>query len=148
MRLLYSKQKTKYFVEEYWEHKLTQEYTVICPFDNSFHFLELREDGWYIGAYKGCRWDGATSWFDSRIILKGSLAHDILHWLIRDGCISPDNNSTIDKELETVIVTSNPDYPIWKGGEPILRVRARLIRRGTNLVNQTVGEKVKIYELL
>lgn len=147
MELLYSERLTKYYVEKYWEYKLSQSYRIIKEFDNGYHFLKKRTDGWYIGAYKGCRWDGASCWFDHRVILKGSLGHDILCWLIEDGCIAEKENNKIDKELEIIVLASNKSYPWWMGGKPVLHIRARLIRRGTNLKNQKKGKEYKVYKL-
>ena len=137
-------QKTKYYVEEPYEHELLQKYTIHKEFDNGFHYLKQRNGKWFVGAHKGCRYDGVTKWRDRTIFLKGALIHDILHWLISDGCISPYDNSKIDAELELIILRENLDYPWWKGGRPILRLRARLVRRATNLVDQEVNEKKRM----
>lgn len=144
MKLVLKKDLRKYILLEDWEHKLHFRYNILCEFDNGYHYLKKKEDGWYIGAYAGCRVDGATNWFDTKFILKGSVGHDILHWLIRDGIISTADNYKIDAELELIVLESNKNYPWWKGGTIVKHIRARAIRRGTNLVYQKLGEKEEI----
>ena len=145
MRLVLSIRPTKYYVEEPYEHTLQQKYTIYKEFDNGFHYLHKKENGeWVVGAHQGCRYDGVTKWRDREIFLKGALVHDILHWLIDDGYISPYDNNKIDAELEIVILSSNLDYPWWRGGRPVLRLRARAIRCATNMVDQKVHENKRI----
>ena len=147
MKLVYYKQKTKYVIAEYWEHKLFQQYKINSEFDNGFHFLKKKEDGWYIGVYPGCRVDGVTSWFDSDFLFKASVGHDVLCWLIEDGIISEDDNDKIDREFKLMIIEFNKNYPIWKGGNFVKEIRANLAEKGTNLAESHINEKPKLYTI-
>jgi hypothetical protein len=148
MKLKYYKEHTKYVVADYWEHKLILKFHINYPFDNNKFFLKEKADGWYIGFYKGARTDGVTSWFDNDFLLKASFGHDILCELIEVGAIPESDNSRIDAEFELMILANNRDYPWWKGGSAVKHIRARLARRGTNLVHsrQQTLEPV-IYEI-
>lgn len=145
MKLVYSKQKTKYLIHEYWEHKLAQQYNILSEFDNGYHFLKKKEDGWYIGVHPGCRVDGVTSWVDSGFLFKASVGHDVLCWLIEEGIIDESDNDKIDREFRLMILEFNKNYPIWKGGNFVRELRARLAEKGTNLANSYKDEQPKLY---
>ncbi|PHR96687.1 MAG: hypothetical protein COA78_28525 [Blastopirellula sp.] len=122
----------KYVIRQLWEWRLRGEYIGLKAFDNVSYFLELRTDGyWYIGAYPGYASDGATKAPDFDMMFEGFIGHDILSQLIEVGAIPEGNNMAIDHEFEVIAVVNGPRPKI--GGEKLLRIIARIYRRGTNL---------------
>lgn len=109
----------------------------VQEFRNEFYALELRGDGWWEVAYRGCAWDFATKFPDFKWIKEPSLWHDIHHWLIAKGCISLDANDVIDEVLGHDCAAKS-----W----PILApIRAYYIRKGTNTVDQVLGEQRMVF---
>lgn len=148
MKLRYYVEKTKYVVADYWEYTLKLRYKTPKAFDNGKFFLKLEDSKWIIGCYPGFRTDGVTSWVDNKFLLKASFGHDILCKLIEEGALSPLDNNTIDAEFELMILENNKNYPIYKGGNLIKLLRARLARRGTNLAHSKPKDDPEIFELL
>lgn len=135
MRLVFVKEVTKYRLLEPIEWRLREKYNIRHLYEDNEIYLREGGGQYYVGGKVDFRWDGATCWLDHRVILPGSAVHDILCRLIEKGIISEKDNHTIDRELELVVIATNQDYPWYKGGKPVLRIRARAIRRGTNLAN-------------
>lgn len=125
----------KYQLEGSWRWKLQGDFTISQDFDNGFYWIT--QDGW-LGAHRGCAWDGATWFPDFDWIMEGSLGHDILHWLIEKGIIPESQNDLIDQELENIINARATPPKI--GGRALLKLRAAYVRRATNAVSQKYGE--------
>ena len=93
---------------------------------------------WYVIAYIGCAWDGATKYPDFLWMMVPSLVHDILHWLIKRGIIGERFNDLIDMELEYAVVHGKQPIPLRQGGNSKFTrtVRARIIRIGANTADE------------
>jgi hypothetical protein len=76
---------------------------------------------------------------DHDFMMAPSLVHDILHWLIARGVISPELNDTIDRELEWAINYFKVSPPKWQGGNLLKRWRAKWIRRATHTCHEMPG---------
>jgi len=116
-------------------------YTVDLGFRSEFR----QKDGWYELIYykgvwwlhlaKGFQWNGANFYPDWDFILIPSARHDVGHWLIEHGIISPWENNGIDQQLKEDLINSNTPIPFLAGGWIPKRVRAHIIGRATNLSN-------------
>lgn len=88
----------------------------------------------------GCCWDGPTWFPDFKWMMKPSLIHDVLHWLIANGTIPEEDNDLIDKELALWIKQG-------KGQSWLYSFRAWYVKKATSLVDQSKGEVKKRYPL-
>tara|TARA_R110000772_G_scaffold217958_1_gene328554 strand:- start:548 stop:958 length:411 start_codon:yes stop_codon:yes gene_type:complete len=89
----------------------------------------------------GCCWDGPTWFPDFKWMMKPSLIHDVLHWLIAQGVIPESDNDKIDAELALWIKEG-------KGKDSkLFNFRAWYVRKATNMVNQKAGDIKKRYQL-
>lgn len=62
-------------------------------------FIELTQDG-VLSIEKGYAWDGPSGpTFDTKTFMRGSLAHDALYELMREGLLSTDNRHKADDLL-------------------------------------------------
>lgn len=129
-------------VREEWTWTLSQDFRPLREFDGPSNgkYYSLRKKNaveWEIVAHPGLVWDYATGWFDYDAIKEASLGHDILHWLIAIGVIAEEHNDKIDQEFYLILRSCS--VPHW---------RARLLRRGTNTVDQdTTGIDRKVLYL-
>lgn len=80
-----------------YKYQLTQEYSIFIPIKPSSDitspsdFIVLRSDG-FLTIRKGYAWDGPSGpTFDTRNFMRGSLVHDALYQLMREGSL--DNNA-------------------------------------------------------
>lgn len=128
-----------------WKYQLEKDFRV--KLHNNFEISEayscdyysITPDGW-LTAYKGCCWDGPTWFPDFRWMMKPSLIHDCLHWLIAKGVIGEWANDLIDSELAYWIEKQ-------KGNSLLYKIRARYVKRATMKVDQKKGETKKVYIL-
>lgn len=90
--------------------------------------------------YKGCCWDGPTWFPDFKWMMRPSLIHDVLHWLIAKEVIPFHQNDLIDKELADWIEEEN-GWPL------LMKGRGLYTKRATNLIDQKIGVEKKIYEV-
>lgn len=114
-----------------------------CRFDyeNQYYSLKFHgEVGWYYTAKEGCAYDFATKFPDFKWIKVPSLWHDIGHWLIAKGAIAIEANDVIDEVLGDDCERRSPRWLVGPA-------RNYIIRKGTNTVDQRLGEKRKIYEV-
>lgn len=134
--------KVKAQLSEQESRKVPEELQSFClyGYKNKYYFLEEREDGWWYGGYAGCGWDFATKFPDFDWVKVPSLWHDISHWLIAKGAMHTDANDAIDKILGEDCAERS-----WRIMAP---VRRYYMRKATNTVDQEIGEKRKIYEVV
>lgn len=106
--------------------------------DGWYAIVKDSEGHWYIIAYIGCAWDGATKYPDFLWMMVPSLVHDILHWLIKRGIIAEIYNDVIDMELELAVINGKEPIPWHQGGnsKTVRKIRARIIRRATNTADE------------
>ena len=137
---LYHLKNIKYMVHQQWEWKLVGDMEPKSEYECRWYALKKKEDGWYIIAYPGCVWDGATMFIDFEWIRQGSLGHDILLWLVALGIIDESKNDLIDHELEHII-NARAKVPKF-GGKSLLKFRAWYSKTGTHLAQTKNGEKI------
>lgn len=129
----------KYRLASPFVYKLYYDYEPEKEFKHPQGYYELKKDEhgeWWIFAHYGCCWDGPSGYWDFKFMQFPSLIHDILHWLIGWGAIDEKYNDTIDDELEHAIRVAKTRIPIWLGGKLLKNVRARIVRRATNFVDE------------
>lgn len=139
IKLIYRKAKWQ-VVSNHFYYRLAYDYGI----KEDYHHPEgwysvIRQDGaWYVVAYVGCAWDGATKYPDYLWMMAPSLVHDILHWLIKRGVIAEHYNDVIDLELHHAIVHGKEPIPLLQGGnsEIVRKIRAWIILRGTNTADE------------
>lgn len=88
----------------------------------------------------GCCWDGPTWFPDFEWMMKPSLIHDVLHWLIANGTIPEEQNDLIDEELGLWIQEN-------KGMPRLFKFRGWYVKTATHLCNQKAGEQKARYPL-
>jgi len=71
---------------------------------------------------KGYAWDGATSAPDTKNIMRGSLVHDVLYQLIREGYISENQRERADQILIEICLENG----MWKFYAKLVYVAVRL----------------------
>ena len=130
-----------------WKYQVVSDLTwkILTPmkFVKPTHnrYYRLWNDGvdWYITIYCGCCWDGPTWFPDFEWMMFASLIHDVLHWLIAQGCIDETDNDAIDAELACIIRVQKCRF---------VGLRSWYVERATNRVNQRAGEEKKVHELV
>lgn len=131
----------KYQLAAPWRWKLVGDFEIVSDYRNRYYWIskERRE----IGAYTGCAWDGATWFPDFNWIIEGSLGHDLLHWMIAKGIIPENQNDLIDRELQEIIQARAPLPKLLPKSVAVrlLKARAWYVRKGTNLVDQKLGDE-------
>lgn len=113
------------------------------PFRHKEGWYELYQEAdgtWWLHLAKGFQWNGANFYPDWDFIKIPSARHDVNHWLIERGVISPWENAAIDKQLEDDINNSKTPIGIFEGGLIPKVIRSWLIRRATNLCNSARKE--------
>jgi len=103
-----------------------------------YSLIQKADKKWYLKAYIGCAWDFATKFPDFKWVKEPSLWHDILSWLIEQGCISEGQNDLIDAEMAHVI-RANAKWD-WLG-----KLRAWYIEKGTNTYDSKAGNERKVF---
>ncbi len=97
--MVYSKKI--YYLDNY-KYQLKGEYigvtNIFPPKDIITDFISLDTRG-LLKCSKGYAWDGATGWFDSDRILRGSLTHDALIQLVQLKLLDKKWKRQIDMEL-------------------------------------------------
>ena len=111
----------------------------VKPTQNRYYRLWNDGVSWYITAYAGCCWDGPTWFPDFEWMKLPSLIHDILHWLIAEGCIDERSNDAIDAELAGIIKLQR---------QLLSGFRAWYVERATNKVNEKSGGQKRVYEYI
>ena len=134
MKLFYTK-GWKYQVDEDFEFQLHHNFGIKQTYDNGYYRVD---PSGLVKVYRGCCWDGATFFLDTKWMMKPSLIHDILHWLIAAGVIGEWANDLIDMELDHWIRKN-------KGWSWLYRFRGGYIRLATNQVNQKKGKVKKVH---
>jgi len=65
-------------------------------------FIALAEDG-QLQIVRGYAWDGPSGpAVDTKNFMRGSLVHDALYQLMREGLLSPDYRAVADRELKRI----------------------------------------------
>ena len=88
-----------------YKYQLSEDYEVLIDFSDivdepiDTNFLTISDIGLHIK--KGYAWDGATWYFDKSTIMRGSLVHDAMYQLIREGLIKMKERKRADKLLES-----------------------------------------------
>lgn len=94
-----------------WKYRLTQGYqTQVCVFPDAG--LGTAEDPWIslsangkILIREGYAWDGPSGpTIDTDTFMRGSLVHDALYQLMREGQLSPDWRLAADQELYRICI--------------------------------------------
>ena len=137
---LYYQEDIKYLVARLWQWRLVGDFHPTGTFSNDWYALQHRDDGWWIVAFPGCGWDGATWFPDFDWVMQGSLGHDILHWLIAKGVIPESENHLIDEEMGHII-RARATVPKL-GGESLLALRSWYVQKGIGLIDQKAGVPV------
>lgn len=126
----------KYQLDEDITFKLHYDYSVKEPYSCQYYSIDTDNN---LTIYRGCCWDGPTWFPDFKWMMRPSLIHDVLHWLIAKGVIHEVYNDLIDMELEHWIKKN-------KGMPRLYRFRGWYVRVATNRVNQRKGQIKKVYE--
>ena len=88
-----------------YKYQLLEDYSLevdIYPRDPiATHFLLLMPSG-LLRIRKGYAWDGASSAFDSADFMRGSLVHDALYQLIREGYLAKTHRKYADILLRDI----------------------------------------------
>lgn len=110
-------------LKENWDHP------------DGYYSFRLIYGEWYVIAWKGCTWDGATMYPDYKWMLAPSLRHDLILYGIARGVISEVYNDVADLELRYAIINGEEPIPWFQGGnsKTVRRLHAYKIMRGTNL---------------
>ena len=125
-----------------WEWDLSKELSALCiaPFHGRYYKLfchNEKENLWRIVAYEGCAWDGVTMFPDWIYLFEGSMAHDILLWLIEQEVLLENANREVDREFGRVILARAPIPKI--GGYWTLKTIAKMATAMTHLVKSKKG---------
>ncbi len=93
------RRKYKYTLVENYNYK-----TTIIP-ENKIvtEYLELDVDGSLI-IKAGYAWDGATKFPDLKTIMRGSLVHDALYQLMREGKLKQSDRDASDRIIEEISI--------------------------------------------
>lgn len=89
-----------------YQYQLAEDYqyqTAILDYDIEDEFITLKPSG-LITIHKGYAWDGASGANDTNTILRGSLIHDAIYQLIREGRIAKEYKSAADQLLHDICV--------------------------------------------
>lgn len=92
--------------KEGYKYQLAEDYTaptgIIPPRAIMTHFIELSADG-RIAIRADYAWDGPSGpTIDTKNFMRGSLEHDALYQLIREGYLPPDYRAKADMRLWTI----------------------------------------------
>lgn len=74
-------------------------------FPSNTRYLEIDSAG-HLLIKAGYAWDGATGFPDIKTIMKGSLVHDALYQLLREGVLKPADRNRADRILEEICIES------------------------------------------
>ena len=94
------KQNYKFVLTEDFsvQTKLTPSVEGVVP-----SFIVLSKDG-MLNISRGYAWDGATGAIDSKSIIRGSLVHDALYQLIREGHLDKSFRKQADETLRDLCI--------------------------------------------
>ncbi len=93
---------------KHWKYQLLSTYTIRLP--ESLHppVLEARFMSFanaYLVIYKGYCWDGPSGpTIDTKSFMRGSLTHDVLYQLIREGKLPPAARKPADELLREICI--------------------------------------------
>jgi len=95
------------FYKNGYNYQLKQDYlidTELRPYKVSGnYFVSLYPTG-CLEIKKGYAWDGATCAIDTNNFMRGSLVHDAMYQLIRDGAIDKKHREYADKLLHKILL--------------------------------------------
>jgi len=103
---LFNKPKIKYKKRRKYHYNLHEQVIyktgIKLKSDKEKGYLKLKKDGTLI-IRVGYSWDGATNpAIDSKNFMRGSLVHDALYQLIREGILNPNQRERADKILYSI----------------------------------------------
>jgi hypothetical protein len=113
----YKKGKGKY------KYTLLKEYKFQLPFyfpECLTEFVKLEKEFLYIA--EDYAWDGATCAIDTHDFMRGSLIHDVMYQLIREGKISKKHRIDADRLLKDICLADG--MPKWRASYVYYSVRA------------------------
>jgi hypothetical protein len=89
-----------------WKYKTCEEYKVYVGlmFGGNVNHPYVKISKGYIEIKEGYMWDGATFCPDFMEIIRGSLVHDALYQMIREGLIRQDRRKKADELLASICV--------------------------------------------
>jgi hypothetical protein len=86
-----------------YKYQLQKTYRVLTPLTGytiSTQYIQLSKDGW-LTIYQGYCWDGPSGpTVDSKSFMRGSLIHDALYQLLREGHLPQHERFIADKILQ------------------------------------------------
>lgn len=95
------------FYKDGYNYQLKQDYLINTGLNLSVDlcgdYLELYKGGLLV-IKKGYAWDGATCAIDTNNFMRGSLVHDAMYQLIRDGAIDKKHRVYADKLLHKILL--------------------------------------------
>lgn len=91
-----------------YKYQLTKDYSIatgiIPPKPINTAHIRLYKSG-LLTLKEGYAWDGPSGpTFDTKNFMRGSLVHDALYQLMRDGCIGPENLEPADRLLQSICI--------------------------------------------
>lgn len=124
------------------KYQMTEDYSCFIPIlDHSIEhaFFSLKKDG-KLMIKAGYAWDGPSGpTFDTKSFMRGSLVHDVIYQMLREGLLEHNYRLVADKLLRQMCIEDG----MW-------RVRAWGVYRGVRLAGNkytmTSDEKPKIYK--
>lgn len=128
----------KYQVHQSFKIKLRYNFRIKEDFKSRYYSVTKEGE---LTVHPGCCWDGPTWFPDVKWMMRPSLIHDILHWLIAKGVIHERYNDLIDKELGYWILQDDRASK-W---HTIFKLRAGYVRWATGFVDQKKGQIKKVY---
>ena len=90
-----------------YKYKTTEAYTIITNIHPSQRietpFILLTVSG-ELNISNGYAWDGASGTFDTKTIMRGSLVHDVLYQLMRQGFLDKNHRKDSDKFFRKICI--------------------------------------------
>lgn len=126
IQVKYKADNYKYQLEEDYKIKIS----VIPPTNIVSRFFSLNEDG-LLSIKAGYAWDGATGIPDSKTVIRGSLIHDVLYQMIREGHLDSEYRKIADEVLYHFCLLDGTNKPwawmIYRGvrllGGPFTKIK-------------------------
>jgi len=97
----------KFQVMEFFEMELNQKFpdvTLIHNIPSELPFVRIENN--VIKIRKWYAWDGASGAINTATFIRGSLVHDALYQLIREGCLDPKYRFEADNEMRSINIAS------------------------------------------
>lgn len=98
---------------EGYKYQLAKEFSIDVPIlpkkDIHTHFISLTRNG-KLTLQPGYAWDGASGAKDTKNFMRGSLVHDALYQLLREGRIPHHEREVADRLLKLMCLTDGMSY--------------------------------------